>query len=392
MSRRWIMHVDMDAFYASVEQRDFPKLQHKPVIVGGLSLRGVVATASYEARKYGVHSAMPITQARLCCPEGIFRRPRMDVYREVSAQINQIFTHYTPFVEPLSLDEAFLDISGMEKLYSRPYDIGMAIKKEILAEAGLKASVGIAPNKFLAKIASDLQKPDALLVIPYGKEKEFLRSLPIQRLWGVGQKMEEKLRHAGFSSIGDIQKLASFQALLPICGSQAEKIYALAQGIDERPVEFERKIQSVGNEETYTEDLTDPSMIDNEWRYFAHRVAKRLRQQQLTCHTVTIKVRFSDFHTITKQITVQNAVDDEDTLYLLATTLYNKIKTVRPIRLLGLTAGHFDTRVYQDSLFAQDVDKSNLIKAMDSLEEKFGEEVVKKGFLLIRENIKSTKR
>ncbi len=203
--RRWIMHVDMDAFFASVEQRDFPELRGKPVIVGGKSRRGVVATASYEARRFGVHSAMPITKARELCPHGVFVVPRFDAYREASEEIHEIMLHYADAYEPISLDEAFLDISGMGSQYPTLGAIGRAIKKEIYEKVHLVASVGIGPNKFLAKMASDMEKPDGLTIIPYGKEKEILAPLPVRRLWGVGEVTEKKLLAAGYRLIKDIQ-------------------------------------------------------------------------------------------------------------------------------------------------------------------------------------------
>lgn len=206
--RRWIMHVDMDAFYASVEQRDHPEWRGKPVIVGGSSRRGVVATASYEARASGVHSAMPAVKAKELCPDAIFAAPRFEVYKAVSAEIHEIMLNYAVEIEPLSLDEAFMDISGLCRKYETLGAVGRAIKAEIKEKTGLVASAGIAPNKFLAKLASDLDKPDGLRIIPYGKEKEILAPLPVRRLWGVGHVTERKLRNAGFLTIGDIQKSA----------------------------------------------------------------------------------------------------------------------------------------------------------------------------------------
>ena len=204
--RRWIMHVDMDAFFASVEQRDHPELRGKPVIVGGPGKRGVVATASYEARRFGVHSAMPGSKARELCPQGIFVTPRFDAYKEASDRVHEIMLHYADTYEPISLDEAFLDISGMGTHYPTLGSIGRAIKAEILEKTHLVASVGIAPNKFLAKMASDMDKPDGLFIIPYGKEKEILAPLPVRRLWGVGKVTEAKLLDAGFRTIGDMQR------------------------------------------------------------------------------------------------------------------------------------------------------------------------------------------
>lgn len=229
MARRWIMHVDMDAFYASVEQRDNPALKGLPVIVGGLMERGVVATASYEARAYGVHSAMSMKLARRLCPNGVFLPVRMSHYRRISHQIRLILSHYSPFIEPLALDEAFLDVSGMERHYPDIVDMGKAVKEEIRRTTGLVASAGIAPNKFLAKLASDLRKPDGLVWIPYGTERQILAPLPLSRLWGVGKVTEEALQKAGYHTIGDIAA-ASPEALQPIVGNQAQRIYRLSLG------------------------------------------------------------------------------------------------------------------------------------------------------------------
>lgn len=299
--RRWIMHVDMDAFFASVEQRDHPEMKGKPVIVGGKSRRGVVATASYEARKYGVHSAMPVSKARELCPFGIFVEPRFQVYKETSDRIHEIMLHYAAAYEPISLDEAFLDISAMGSQYPTLGAIGRAIKKEILEKTELVASVGIAPNKFLAKMASDMDKPDGLFIIPYGKEKEILRPLPVRRLWGVGKVTEGKLIKAGFRTIGNIQD-ASVEELAAILGNQGGLLKRLAFGVDDRPVEAQREIKSIGDESTYETDISDPAVIEREIAIHSDIVAQRLRKQGLTARTVTLKIRFASFRTVTRAI------------------------------------------------------------------------------------------
>lgn len=383
MMKRWIMHVDMDAFYASVEQHDNPEYQGRPLIVGGLSSRGVVAACSYEARAFGVKSAMAGWKAKQLCPEAIFLWPRMERYQEVSHQIHRIMRDFTPYIEPLALDEAFLDISGMGKLYEGPYHVGKAIKERILEETGLVASVGIGPNKFLAKIGSDIDKPDGLVVIPHTDAKRFVAPLPISRLWGVGQQLEKVLRGGGFQTIGDIADLPDASHLVPYCGNQSERIYLMAQGIDDRPVEYDRAVKSIGNELTYIEDLLDPSDIDREWRYFAHRVAKRLRNHGLKGHTVTIKVRQPDFSTMTKQKKLDYATDREDVLYETSQMLYNKIQMRPPYRLMGLTVSGFEGTVAEQSLFheVEDAPKEALVHAIDELEAKFGSGVVMTGAL-----------
>ena len=438
--RRWIMHVDMDAFFASIEQLDHPEYKGHPVIVGGLSSRGVVATCSYEARKFGVHSAMPISRAKKLCPDGIYVYPRMDRYKEVSHQIFSIMKEFTPHIEPLSIDEAFLEVSGMSTMYSGPKALGRAIKDRVFEKTGLIISAGLAPNKFLAKLASDLDKPDGLVVIPYGREKEILAPLPIKRIWGVGPRTEKILKNGGFHLMRHIQALPDESSLIPLVGNQARRIWELANGIDDRPVETDRKIQSIGAEETYEEDLTDGSAIELEFRYFANRLSKRLRKRNLLGHTVSIKVRYDDFTTVSRQKRLDTPSDHEHVFFETALLLWNKLmqdKTSKqpkgskkdiealgattkvkstnfkynsfnnrssnnsssnnssskeitfmdppgPIRLLGLTVSGLDEEVpMQDSLFEspKNETENKLAGVLDSLESKFGETAVMSGAL-----------
>ncbi len=429
------MHVDMDAFFASIEQLDHPEYKGHPVIVGGLSSRGVVATCSYEARKFGVHSAMPISRAKKLCPDGIYVYPRMDRYKEVSNQIFSIMKEFTPYIEPLSIDEAFLEVSGMSTMYSGPKALGRAIKDRVFEETGLIISAGLAPNKFLAKLASDLDKPDGLVVIPYGREKEVLAPLPIKRIWGVGPRTEKILKAGGFHLMRHIQSLPDESSLIPLVGNQARRIWELANGIDDRPVETDRKIQSIGAEETYEEDLTDGRAIELEFRYFANRLSKRLRRRNLLGHTVSIKVRYDDFTTVSRQKRLDTPSDHEHVFFETALLLWKKLmqdktskkpkgtkkdiealgattkvkstnlKTTNsnysssnyggsseiafmdppgPIRLLGLTVSGLDEEVpMQDSLFESPQDKTEdkLAGVFDSLESKFGETAVMSGAL-----------
>lgn len=393
--RRWIMHVDMDAFFASIEQLDHPEYKGHPVIVGGLSSRGVVATCSYEARKFGVYSAMPISRAKKLCPEGIYVYPRMDRYKEVSHQIFSIMKEFTPHIEPLSIDEAFLEVSGMSTMYSGPKALGRAIKDRVFEETGLIISAGLAPNKFLAKLASDLDKPDGLVVIPYGREKEILAPLPIKRIWGVGPRTEKILKTGGFHLMRHIQALPDESSLIPLVGNQARRIWELANGIDDRPVETDRKIQSIGAEETYEEDLTDGSAIELEFRYFANRLSKRLRKRNLLGHTVSIKVRYDDFTTVSRQKRLDTPSDHEHVFFETALLLWNKLMQDKtsgltfmdppgPIRLLGLTVSGLDEEVpMQDSLFEspKNETENKLAGVLDSLESKFGETAVMSGAL-----------
>ena len=434
------MHVDMDAFFASIEQLDHPEYKGHPVIVGGLSSRGVVATCSYEARKFGVHSAMPISRAKKLCPDGIYVYPRMGRYKEVSQQIFSIMKEFTPHIEPLSIDEAFLEVSGMSTMYSGPKALGRAIKDRVFEKTGLIISAGLAPNKFLAKLASDLDKPDGLVVIPYGREKEILAPLPIKRIWGVGPRTEKILKNGGFHLMRHIQALSDESSLIPLVGNQARRIWELANGIDDRPVETDRKIQSIGAEETYEEDLTDGSAIELEFRYFANRLSKRLRKQNLLGHTVSIKVRYDDFTTVSRQKRLDTPSDHEHVFFEAALLLWNKLmqdKTSKkpngtkkdievlgattkvkstnlkstnlksinsnysssnyggsseiafmnppdPIRLLGLTVSGLDEEVpMQDSLFEspKSETENKLAGVLDSLESKFGETAVMSGAL-----------
>ena len=393
--RRWIMHVDMDAFFASIEQLDHPEYKGHPVIVGGLSSRGVVATCSYEARKFGVHSAMPISRAKKLCPDGIYVYPRMDRYKEVSHQIFSIMKEFTPHIEPLSIDEAFLEVSGMSTMYSGPKALGRAIKDRVFEETGLIISAGLAPNKFLAKLASDLDKPDGLVVIPYGREKEILAPLPIKRIWGVGPRTEKILKTGGFHLMRHIQALPDESSLIPLVGNQARRIWELANGIDDRPVETDRKIQSIGAEETYEEDLTDGNAIELEFRYFANRLSKRLRKRNLLGHTVSIKVRYDDFTTVSRQKRLDTPSDHEHVFFETALLLWNKLMQDKtsgltfmdppgPIRLLGLTVSGLDEEVpMQDSLFESPKyeTENKLAGVLDSLESKFGETAVMSGAL-----------
>ena len=393
------MHVDMDAFFASIEQLDHPEYKGHPVIVGGLSSRGVVATCSYEARKFGVHSAMPISRAKKLCPDGIYVYPRMDRYKEVSHQIFSIMKEFTPHIEPLSIDEAFLEVSGMSTMYSGPKALGRAIKDRVFEETGLIISAGLAPNKFLAKLASDLDKPDGLVVIPYGREKEILAPLPIKRIWGVGPRTEKILKTGGFHLMRHIQALPDESSLIPLVGNQARRIWELANGIDDRPVETDRKIQSIGAEETYEEDLTDGSAIELEFRYFANRLSKRLRKRNLLGHTVSIKVRYDDFTTVSRQKRLDTPSDYEHVFFETALLLWNKLMQDKaskqpkgltfmdptgPIRLLGLTVSGLDEEIpMQDSLFdsPQNESEDKLASVLDSLESKFGETAIMSGAL-----------
>ena len=378
--RRWIMHVDMDAFFASVEQRDFPHLRGKPVIVGGKSRRGVVATASYEARRFGVHSAMPITKARELCPHGVFVVPRFDAYREASEEIHEIMLHYADAYEPISLDEAFLDISGMGSQYPTLGAIGRSIKKEIREKVHLVASVGIGPNKFLAKMASDMEKPDGLTIIPYGKEKEILAPLPVRRLWGVGEVTEKKLLAAGYRTIGDIQEAAPGR-LKDLLGNQGAFLKQLAFGIDTRPIEAERQVKSIGDESTYDEDLTDKKQIEKEIAMHSDIVARRLRKHDLFARTISLKIRFASFKTVMRSLSLEEGTNLQEDIDRAALTLLSRIPLYEGIRLIGVTASNLGPPISMGSLFSEESEKrARAAKAMDEIQAKFGKKALQKGF------------
>lgn len=380
--RRWIMHVDMDAFFASVEQRDDPALQGKPVIVGGKSRRSVVATASYEARAFGVHSAMPLSQAKRLCPHGCFVAPRFEAYREASDAIHQVMLHYADAYEPISLDEAFLDISGMGNQYPTLGAIGRAIKEEIRSAVHLTASVGIAPNKFLAKMASDMKKPDGLCIIPYGREREVLAPLPVRRLWGVGEVTEKKLLAAGFRTIADIQE-APLEKLSALLGNQGTLLKDLSFGIDDRPVVSSRQVKSIGDESTYEYDLTDRPKIDREIAIHSDIVAQRLRRHDLAARTISLKIRFASFKTIMRSLSLEEGTNLQETIDSTCQTLLSRIPLTEGIRLIGVTASNLGAPLSIPSLFSDAEDKrARAAKAMDSIQQKYGRKALQKGFWL----------
>lgn len=380
--RRWIMHVDMDAFFASVEQRDDPALQGKPVIVCGKSRRSVVATASYEARAFGVHSAMPLSQAKRLCPHGCFVAPHFEAYREASDAIHQIILHYADAYEPISLDEAFLDISGMGSQYPTLGSIGRAIKKEIRCAVHLTASVGIAPNKFLAKMASDMNKPDGLCIIPYGREQEVLAPLPVRRLWGVGSVTEKKLLAAGFRTIADIQEAAP-EKLSALLGNQGPLLKALSLGIDERPIISSRQVKSLGDESTYEYDLTDRPTIDREIAIHSDIVAQRLRRHDLAARTISLKIRFASFKTIMRSLSLEEGTNLQETIDSACQTLLSRIPLTEGIRLIGVTASNLGAPLSIPSLFSDKEEKrARAAKAMDSIQQKYGRKALRKGFWL----------
>ncbi len=301
---RAILHVDMDAFFASVEARERPELRGRPLIVGGTPQgRGVVAAASYEARRFGVHSAMPTATALRLCPKAVVLPPRHGLYSQVSRQIHAVFERYTPQIEPLSLDEAFLDVTGSLRLFGSAETIGREIKREIREELDLVASVGVAPNKFLAKLASDMNKPDGFFQFIPDRIAESLDPLPVTRLWGVGPASARQLERLGIRTVGQLRHY-SRQLIARHLGRGGEHLWELAHGIDERPVISEQEAKSVSNETTFANDIDDPASLRGWLSELAEQVGWRLRRQQLAGRTVTIKVRFKDFTTVTRSLSL----------------------------------------------------------------------------------------
>ena len=378
--KRWIMHVDMDAFFASVEQRDHEEYRGKPVIVGGLSSRGVVATASYEARRFGVHSAMPMAAAKKRCPQGIFVPGSHAHYREVSAQIFAIFARFSPLVEALSIDEAFLDITGMGQLAASPREYAQRIKRAIREETGLVASVGIAPNKFLAKLASDLQKPDGLVIIAPDRVREILWPLPIRRLWGVGKKTAEKLQNMGCETIGQIAQAEPLSLRKTFGPKLAAQLTALAHGQDDRKVEPLRDAKSIGKEITFPEDLRSLEQAEHELLELAEKVGWRLRIAGVQARTVQLKVRLGDFTTYTRSRTLPEATCYDEVLYATAKALLRELKITSGFRLLGVNGCGFELFV-QASLFIDQI-KEKIYHAIVAIKKRYGEGVLTKAQLV----------
>jgi len=379
---RTILHADMDAFYAAIEQRDDPRLRGKPVIVGGDQPRQVVATASYEARRFGVHSAMPGVRARQLCPHGIFVAPRVDVYMAVSAQVTAVFARYTDAIEPLSLDEAFLDVSGSTALFGDGTAIAAAIKRDVRAATELSVSVGVAANKFVAKVASDLQKPDGLVVVAPGTERAFLAPLPVGKLWGVGPVTQERLERAGLRTIGDVQRHSREQLVAAFGESFGEHLHALSNGLDVRAVEPHRTAKSIGHELTFERDLQTAEQAREVLLQLAEGVGRRLRQHGLRAGTVKLKLRHPDFTTLLRQRKVEPTHDDL-ALYGAACDLLAACWPGHPrIRLLGVTAAALSSvsAPAQGSLFATPPRKSDrLLAAMDAIRDRHGEDAVRHG-------------
>ena len=378
---RTILHADMDAFFAAVEQLDQPELRGRPVLVGGDGPRGVVAAASYEARVFGCHSAQPTAIAKRRCPQAAIVPPRGGRYREVSEQVFAVFDRFTPLVEPLSIDEAFLDLTGSERLLGPAEDVGRRIKEEVKAETRLTVSVGVAPNKFLAKLASDLEKPDGLTVIRPDMLDQWLARLPVDKLWGVGPATRRKLETLGVRSFGDVRSLSEAD-LRKTFGEHGEHFARLARGIDDRPVTPDSQAKSIGQEQTFAADLADADDVRRVMLAQAEQVARRLRQHGLTARTVTVKIRFGDFETITRSQTLSDATDTTDDIWHAARALFDRwaADTFQPVRLIGVTAKDL-THGGQLMLFAGPAQdrRRRLDEATDRIVAKYGKQAIRRG-------------
>ncbi len=381
---RVILHVDMDAFYASVEQRDRPEVRGRPVVVGADPRgRGVVSAASYEARRYGIHSAMPIGRAYRLCPTAAFLPVDMEKYARESERIMAILADFTPLVEPLSLDEAFLDVTGSRALHGTGVEIARRIKARIRDEVGLTASAGVAPNKFVAKIASDLEKPDGLVEVSPGGEAAFLHPLPLRRLWGVGPAAEAELAALGVRTIGDLVGMGR-RRLEARLGASGAHLFELAQGMDERPVVPWHDPKSIGAEETFGRDTRDVGLLRATLLAQSDRVAAELRAAGLRGRTVTLKLRFADFHTLTRRGTGETPTSDGGEIFRRVWAAFSKIPRPQAVRLIGLSVSGFASAAepQQLPLLGQPDRTERLGRVTDEVRTRFGPEALVRGTLL----------
>ncbi|MFK7961377.1 MAG: DNA polymerase IV [Phycisphaerales bacterium] len=384
MPARSILHVDMDAFFASVEQRDDPSLRGQPVLVGHDGPRGVVAAASYEARRFGCHSAMPIAVAKRRCPQAIIVSGSRGRYSEVSRQVFAIFERFTPLVQPLSVDEAFLDVTGSVRLFGSAADIAAAIRAAVQDETQLTCSVGVAPNKFLAKLGSDLEKPDALVELSMDDVPGRIAALPIERLWGVGDAAATRLHRVGLRTFGDLQALSEREIEL-VLGKHGPHLRRLALGIDARPVHTDREAKSISSERTFGENLVRPDDVRPFLRAQLEEVATRLRRHERYARTVTVKIRYGDFETITRSETLREPDDRTDVLIAAARRLFDAWagRHFQPVRLIGAGVSNLadpaDGR--QVDLFAapEDARARRLDSVTDAIKGRYGKTSIGRG-------------
>jgi DNA polymerase-4 len=382
VNRATKLHVDLDAFFAAVEQRDRPELRGKPVVVGvgGRTDRGVVSAASYEARRYGIHSAMPLRTAAALCRDAIFVPVDGRKYGLVSQQVMQILRRYTPAVEPVSIDEAFLDVAGSEALHGTPVAIARAIRETIRSELELTASVGVATTKLVAKVASDLEKPDGLVVVEPGTEAAFLAPLPISRLWGVGQKTASALGEFDVRTIGDLAGLPD-DLLARRFGKQGRVLRERAQGIDPSPVSSSEVARSVSHEHTFDVDTSDPEALERTLLALSEGVASRLRAGGVKARTIAVKVRDSSFATVSRQRTLQEPTDQTEAVFAAVIDLARpQMKGIR-VRLLGVAASHLGEGE-QIPLFSEDERRRRATEAADAIRRRYGSKAIRRARLL----------
>jgi len=379
---RCIFHIDLDAFFVSVEQMLNPKLKGKPVIVGGdPERRGVVASASYEARPFGIHAAMPASKARRLCPQAIFIRSHFSLYKDASAKFMKILGDFSPYIEPLGLDEAYLDVTGCEEPYGSPHQLARAIKERIHKELEITASVGIATCKVVAKIASDLCKPDGLLEIAPGEEQAFLNPLPIARLPGVGKKTEQSLKEMGITTIGGLVSLP-LDTIKRRFGATGAVLHSYARGIDDREVEAPGEAKSISQELTFARDTLDRNFLEANLHNLCQEVCQDLRSQNKRTKCVAIKLRYADFKTITRQVTLQEASDVTPVIFATAQQLLNKAlaQQEKPIRLIGVRISSLVGEGKQIPMFDSGTEKpEHLDKAIDKIRRKYGSTAIKTG-------------
>ena len=376
LANQMILHIDMDAFYASIEQRDDPTLRGSPVVVGGAGRRGVVAAASYEARQFGIHSAMSGRKAAELCPDAIFVSSRLDHYATVGRQVREIFLRFTPLVQPLSLDEAFLDVTGSTRLFGSPEAIGWQIKEAIKQELDLTASVGIAPLKFVAKIASDLDKPDGFLKVDAADVLNFLDPLPVSRLWGVGRVGNSRLASLHLRTIGDLRRYDR-SILNAKFGNWGEQLWKLANGIDPRKVVPDRTAKQISHERTFSEDLTDLDRMQGVISYLCEQVTRRLRRNERYARSITVKYRCDDFRTFVHSRSLPQASHGTDVIYQAAIALLKELRQrhPQPVRLLGVSLGNLCTDATQQLELFQTQEKQAAGQAIDEVVDELSEQI-----------------
>lgn len=381
---RHIIHVDMDAFFASVEQRERPELKGLPVAVGGMpEIRGVVAAASYEARRFGIHSAIPMAAALRLCPELVVVPPRHRLYQQVSKEIMEIFLRFTPILEQISVDEAFLDVTGSLELFGSPENIGRAIQKTVEEEQHLSASVGIGPNKFIAKLASEFKKPHGFTMVAPSQVDSFLAPLPVSALWGVGEKTAEKLKRMGVRLVSDLRCFSQGQ-LTAAFGKNGSDLYKLCRGQDDRPVETQSMVKSIGREITFSRDLTDLTALKGRLSILSDQVGLRLRRSGKRFRTVTLKIRYADWQTITRSQTLPEATDLSAVIYRTALSVFrNELPLKQPVRLIGVAVSHLEEGGFRQTAFFTSEEKEvKISRVSDEIKEKFGEGILSRGTAL----------